>query len=67
MGSIVSPPCYIGKSVGNTFLDACKYYIETHKNCGGEISIDENGKEFAHQWGCRWFPSMREAKKGSFD
>lgn len=52
---------YLGSEHGENFLDACKRYIE--KTGKGEIRVDKNGREYACDWGCRWFPTMSEAQK----
>lgn len=52
---------YLGTAYGETFIDACKNFIaEGHKGC---IRIDENGNEYASDWGCRWFPTLEEAQR----
>lgn len=54
---------YVGSAEGETFIEACKNYIKEHPHCGGEIRKDDNGKEYACNWGCRWFPTYDEASK----
>lgn len=54
---------YIGNAKGIDFLDACKNYIKAHPNCGGEIKKDQYDKEYAANWGCRWYPTMEEASR----
>lgn len=52
---------FLGYARGKTFIDACKQFIcDGHP---GEICIDRNGIEWAHDWGCRWFPTLEEAQK----
>lgn len=52
---------YLGGAYGNTFIEACKNFI---KETGqGEIRRDENGNEYACDWGCRWFPTLEGAQK----
>lgn len=51
----------IGFSYGDTFLDACKQFIRDGHP--GEICSGKDGVEFAHDWGCRWFPTLEEAQK----
>lgn len=43
------------------FIEACKNLIEVTGR--GEIRRDENGNKYAHDWGCRWFPTLEEAQK----
>lgn len=50
---------YIGDGYGDSFIDACKEYIE--RTGVGEIRIDDEGREYACDWGCRWFPTLSEA------
>ncbi len=52
---------YVGEATGKSFIDACKNYIE--KNKYGRINIDSSGNEYAADWGCRWFPTLKEAQK----
>lgn len=52
---------YLGTAIGNTFIEACKTFIK--KTGRGEIRRDENGNEYACNWGCRWFPTLKEAQK----
>lgn len=52
---------YLGSAPGKTFLDACKNYIKATGN--GEIDVDDNGNEYASDWGCRWFPTLEEAQR----
>ena len=52
---------YLGSAFGNTFIEACKNLIEVTGQ--GEIRRDENGNEYACDWGCRWFPTLEEAQK----
>lgn len=49
---------YIGGAFGNTFIEACKNLIKVTEQ--GEIRRDENGNEYACDWGCRWFPTLEE-------
>lgn len=52
---------YLGSAPGETFLDACKNYIkETGR---GEIDVDNDGNEYASDWGCRWFPTLERAQR----
>lgn len=51
---------YIGSADGEDFLDACKHWIEATGI--GSIKKDANAKEYACDWGCRWFPSLAEAQ-----
>lgn len=51
---------YLGKGRGKTFLDACKDMIA--RTGIGEIRRDEHGNEYASSWGCRWFPTLAEAR-----
>lgn len=51
--------CYIGIGIGDTFLDACKEYINrTHR---GEIREKDSGEEYACSWGCEWYPTREQA------
>lgn len=52
---------YVGEGKGKTFLDACKDYIS--KTGRGKIQKDECGKEYASNWGCRWYPTLSEAQE----
>ena len=52
---------FLDTAKGDTFIKACKNYIK--KTGYGEISVDENGDEYPHEWGCRWFPTLAEAQK----
>ena len=52
---------YLGQGEGETFLDACKNYIE--KTGYGEIKQYSNGEYYASNWACRWFPTLEEAQK----
>lgn len=52
---------YLGSAYGNTFIEACKNLIKVTGQ--GEIRRDENGNEYACDWGCRWFPTLEEAQK----
>ncbi len=54
---------YIGFAYGETFIEACKNYIKEYPRCGGEIRKDSSGKEYACNWGCRWFSTYSEAAK----
>ena len=52
---------YLGEAEGEDFLEACKNFIaEGHS---GEIRIGDDGKEYACFYGCRWFPTLKEAQK----
>lgn len=52
---------YLGTARGETFIDACKNFIrETQQGC---IKIDNDGNEYASDWGCRWFPTLEEAQR----
>lgn len=52
---------YIGSANGEDFLDACKRFIEATGT--GYIKKDAQGKEYACDWGCRWFPTLAEAQR----
>jgi len=52
---------YLGNAEGVDFIDACKNYIA--KSRQGEIQKDKNGNLYASEWGCRWYPTLAEAKK----
>ena len=53
---------YIGEGFGDTFIDACKEYI--NRTGHGEIGVDEEtGREYACDWGCEWFPTLSEAQR----
>ena len=55
---------YVGSAEGETFLDACKNYIA--RKGYGEIydgSHFADGKERAGNWGCYWYPTMKEAQR----
>ena len=52
---------YLGSASGETFLDACKNYID--KTGHGKIYVDDDGNEYAGDWGCRWFPTLAEAQR----
>ncbi len=52
---------FLGTSKGDTFIEACKNYIKTTGQ--GCIRVDENGNEYASYWGCRWFPTLEEARE----
>lgn len=52
---------YLGTAYGETFIDACKNFIrETQHGC---IKVDNDGNEYASDWGCRWFPTLEEAQR----
>lgn len=53
---------YVGEGYGDTFLDACRDYI--NRTGYGEIRVDEDtGREYACEWGCEWFPTLFEAAR----
>ncbi len=52
---------FVGVARGNDFIDACKNYISDGHH--GTIGRDFNGNEYAHDWGCRWFPTLEDAQK----
>ena len=52
---------YVGTGYGDTFLDACKDFIE--RTGYGEIRTGRDGTEYACNWGCQWFPSLAEAQQ----
>jgi hypothetical protein len=52
---------YVGRGYGDTFLDACREFIQ-RTGCG-EIRVECDGCEYACDWGCRWFPSLAEAQR----
>lgn len=51
----------IGYGYGNTFQEACEEYIK--RTGRGERKIDENGNNYYCDWGCKWFPTLKEASK----
>ena len=52
---------FIGIGRGKNFIEACRDFI---KRAGfGEIKKDDKGNEYASAWGCRWFPTLREAQE----
>lgn len=52
---------YLGTARGETFIDACKNFIRATQH--GCIKVDNNGNEYASDWGCRWFPTLEEAQR----
>lgn len=51
---------HIGQGDGETFLEACKDYIQ--RTGYGEIEKD-HGREYACNWGCRWYPTLYQAQE----
>lgn len=52
---------FIGIGYGNNFLEACKEY---HERTGrGELKKCLDGSYYYADWGCRWFPTLKEAQE----
>ncbi len=51
----------IGYGYGKTFEEACEEFI--NRTGIGEKRVDSFGNIYYCYWGCRWFPTLKEAQK----
>ena len=56
---------YVGSAEGEDFLDACKNYIMKNPGSGYIKKVNYLGLEYEYacNWGCRWYPTLEEAKR----